>query len=299
MRVERMPFTVYDIVGYLLPGAIFLFLATYYFDTSLIHQFFKLTEENSKQIEIQTFPMIVFFIFYLFFSYVFGHIISFFSSLIIEKIVVVEFGYPSDAILNGIRSNNTKTYQKEAGDSSYFLIILLAIIGFPLIIFCKFMKFVKLSDQIYNKKIKWYPYEAFRFAYNSIFNAFHERLESKDPMLRDKFQENIKNNDNKLWFDMISSYIFQNIESTSIRMNNYLTMYGFLRSSNFVMLIMSWGYAFKYYLDNKFEYIITSLVFLTLNFLLTCAFMKFYRRYTQEAIYGIAAYVIEKPNAES
>lgn len=74
MRVERTPYTVYDFLGYFTPGFMFLVMVFYSFKKSPIYYFI-----DKANISSTIMDDIILIIYFLFLSFVIGHIISFFS----------------------------------------------------------------------------------------------------------------------------------------------------------------------------------------------------------------------------
>lgn len=86
MRVERTPITVYDFFGYFIPGFIFLCLMFYTFKKDYIVS--TLREINGTKTVVDDILLGVFFIF---FSYITGHILSYLSHFSIDRWVKEKF----------------------------------------------------------------------------------------------------------------------------------------------------------------------------------------------------------------
>lgn len=94
MEAKQNPFSVYDFLGYLIPGAFFLY-------GSFI--FFKIL--SSGRIDPSILSSLIFekneyYVPFVLFAYMLGHCLSFISSITIEKYSVWRYGYPSAYLFN-------------------------------------------------------------------------------------------------------------------------------------------------------------------------------------------------------
>ena len=86
-RVSKSPFSLYDFLGYFIPGALFCYLFAIVFEI-----------EEIKWLNIEFFLGLRVFdqsVAFILFSYVFGHAINYLSTLTIEKYSIWSIGYPS------------------------------------------------------------------------------------------------------------------------------------------------------------------------------------------------------------
>ena len=86
-RLSKSPFSLYDFLGYFIPGALFCYLFAIVFDI-----------EEIKWLNIEFFLGLRVFdqsVAFTLFSYVFGHAINYLSTLTIEKYSIWSIGYPS------------------------------------------------------------------------------------------------------------------------------------------------------------------------------------------------------------
>jgi len=107
--LPQNPFSLYDFLGYLIPGIIFtgsiIFIDLYVFDNFCgLNCLFDNLKEISKESSSITFSETTISIFYIIFfftsMYLIGHIIGILSSTFIEKLYYVKkFGYPGNCIL--------------------------------------------------------------------------------------------------------------------------------------------------------------------------------------------------------
>jgi hypothetical protein len=123
-RSINQSLNLYSIFGYLLPGFFFTSLVIIDYDLSKIFRHYGgeklITLESLKLMDLKINYILDFFstgtmsdfkfipfIIFLFFCYLIGHIISAFSSFIIERLLVKEtMGFPSKILVSGIQPKN-------------------------------------------------------------------------------------------------------------------------------------------------------------------------------------------------
>lgn len=133
MEVKN-PFSLYDFLGYLFPGALALFILYTIYKVSMnpaghvpydyIDRFVFFLREDEIKIDLSKvlIPFIIV-------SYMFGHLFAYLSSLTIEYFTNRIFDYPSKYLLNMTdNSNPWKRYWKKDSSQYWIKYILLAII---------------------------------------------------------------------------------------------------------------------------------------------------------------------------
>lgn len=108
---------------------------------------------------------------------------------------------------------------------------------------------------------------------------------------------NFKDSDD--WFRFVCFYTFNNYQNAAYRLYNYLTIYGFLRNMCFVFSIAFWvslvstvditnATGEKLQLQFGWSGLYVALACALSAIILFFSFLKFYRRYTEEAILAFA-----------
>jgi len=110
MRVERTPYTVYDFLGYFTPGFMFLVMFSYSFKKSPINYFV-----NQTNISTSVTDDIILIIYFLFLSFVCGHIISFLSHRFHELVTCIFKCRRSDSCF--LRQLNRKMFDADSIDA--------------------------------------------------------------------------------------------------------------------------------------------------------------------------------------
>lgn len=291
--MKQNPFSIYDFLGYLIPGStlIYIFLIIEKLGDKTE---FKLSEVFSS-ISDYKFQEVLFFIII---SYALGHILSFLSSITIEKYGNWKYGYPSKYILGYIKKSfwvvkncpenyneNIDIYEisvnkKERRTKNigrFFLTILL----WPFV----------LIDFIFGQKLHFK-----NFYHKGLDSYLTKVIKEKVVLLINSLglstENNISENDLKKYdfHRIVTHYSFENCKEHQFRMVNYVAIYGFLRNLVLIFILASWYYFIlslnTLNIENKidFQTILTNLGIMFISYISFMAYMKFYRRYTLEGL---------------
>ena len=279
---HKSPFSLYDFLGYFIPGALFFYLLVL---------FFKI--EEIKWLDIDFFRDLRLFdqsVAFIILSYVLGHVINYLSSLTIERYSIWSIGYPSRFILGekekyyfkrfkNIDENETKRNRWKQFRLSFLWRLGLLVIVFPMYV----------VDLILG----------------NIFGLRRHYTNSVDPKLKSiivsrmqKFKEfhNYSTNESKGkendYFRPIWHYYYEKFGAHAVKLDNYVALYGFTRSMSFIFCLFSWlVFIFKYYGTWNKENLILIVGLAILSYFFYLSFVKFYRRFTLE---GFMCLIIDK-----
>ena len=281
MTSKQNPFSLYDFLGYFIPGALVLycgFIAFAHinakkFNQQMLIDAFEPFKQGGYDLYL---PFIIV-------AYIIGHLLSFISSITIEKYTNWMNGYPSKYLL-GIESKgyfyaNKNKIQRWIGRSLVFFILLPVtlpdiVIGFGL----------NLRD-IYIK---------------AMSDASKEIIKRK---IRILFNENLENKiiDDEEWFRKMSffrfcyHYAYEHSSNHPPKMQNYVALFGFCRTLTIIFVLFFWIFL-SHICFGKFcnQLIYSSLIGSSfLAYVSFIAFNKFYRRYSLEAMMALATLKIE------
>jgi hypothetical protein len=273
MNIKQNPFSLYDFLGYFIPGATGLYLYL------LISQLF-----NDNQINIVSvihslnLDSIGLYLPFIIGSYILGHIISFISSITVEKYSVWKYSYPSKFLL---KIPHDGFWGKRKLKRQKVWRVLVVIFIYPVFLLDLFVgNFLKARD-IYTKQLDEFLIRIVRdkkkslirkLGYNSI----------------DDFGD-IKNID---FFRIILHYTYEHSKTHQNKMYNYVTLYGFHRTMCLLSIVLHWCILIygiisgKFFSLNSFVIILVSAV---VSYIFFMGFMKFYRRYTLEGFMTLVA----------
>lgn len=278
--MKQNPFSLYDFLGYLIPGAIFLYILNYIFkiDTvSLLNLLNKCNNDNLKNEITFALPIILIII-----TYITGHIISLTSSFFIEAFSIYLYGYPSKYLF--IRKHSTFNIPKDENKIICTIkIIILFLSLLPTSIILVIFKNFKIS--LFNQA-KPLPEDLGNVVFDKCMIVLDRNLEIKTDSIRNKKETEGLGND---YFQIIYHFIFENSEKHSSKLQNYVALYGFCRNISFVFLTSFLLSLYFTIMDKHIQTFWISL-FPLLTFLFFTGFVKFYRRYTLEALMGTTVF---------
>lgn len=287
--MKQNPFSIYDFLGYVFPGALSIFLIFFFYQVKYPITLnnilengvsFISTPKGKGGLEIIEDTLVLTII-----AYVVGHIVAYLSSITIEQYSQWLFGYPSFFLLN------------KAPNWLYWRIGENRISG-------KFQwpnKFIDWGELLLRVLMG-----LFLFPITLCYLLFGKVLGMKNYFVKplDKtLTIAIKNNEDKLarslgiekkegddFHRVIYHYVYENQKNHVIKMDNYVALYGFLRALTFIMVCSTlWiAYAnvvssFNYLPHINFPTLAILFISILLTYICFMGFMKFYRRFTLES----------------
>lgn len=276
IAMKQNPFSFYDFLGYLIPGALFLYIL--YFGGEHYHWGIAteargyLSQNNNSLGELLNFlPLVIL-------SYVVGHFLALVSSFMVEKYSNCNNGFPSQYLISG----KGKGYFYNADFLSKTGRVMLWFAILP----------ISLPDVFTHWKFRQNKEMDTRLKPIVLYFCLE--------ILNKKFKMNTSgmNNDTGVdgdSFRLIYHYAFENSEAHASKLQNYVALYGFTRNIAMIFVIVFWMLIFlKFGMDVGigFTPIFTSVV---LAFVFYKGFVKFYKRYTLEAMMAVCAIATREP----
>lgn len=282
--MEKNPFSLFDFLGYFIPGSFALYLVYFLQNDKGLEFYFK----RENMMELTTDISLIYMTFFIILAYTLGHILSFLSTLTIENYTVWKLGFPSKNLL-GIRTAGNYYVKKLKNQTtvdwvptllSYFLRFSLEVFLAPIALPSRTIgKVLDLNKSVYTKKLGE-PYTALIKA--KISKVFHQL----DPSLVIDF---ISHDYNKL----LIHHSYDVNASHQPKLMNYLALYGFLRVISLIFNILSLYLLLrvcflskeKLTIDFGLEPSVGFITFLISGFMAYVSYLgylKFYRRYSQE-----------------
>lgn len=292
--LQKNPFSLYDFLGYLFPGAfaLFLIIIVLAVDNLTFNEIVCLFRDNAPFQSINVFNTF----FFIVVSYILGHILSYISSITIERWSLWLFGYPSEFLLD--QRKNTSYWnsnvtscgtQKEAFDfndisKSIYFFILKRMMRFLMGLFLLpiYLPYVLLMSV--NMK---------GFITKPLDIHIRKSINDKVIGLANLISFTVPNNEDVDYSRIILHY-YAHKQSILLfqKTDNYVALYGFLRSITLVLnLITLIIFILSICQDTLCINIGLILIFSILSFISFLAFMKFYRRYSLE----VFMYLISDP----
>lgn len=268
--VKQNPFSLYDFLGYFIPGTLFTYLISV-IDLSKNEKinFIDLLKSNHDfEIDKVLFLTII--------SYAIGHLINFISSTTIEKYAIWKYGYPSKFLLNF----ETEPYWKKNDYSGYLLRFTLPILILPVTFFDFLIGDCLNLKNVYTRKLDTFLIAVIKEKGMILVKTLFKNKE--------KEITNFKLRDFD-FYRIFAHYTFENSKNHQIKLVNYVVLYGFLRTLTLINVIIFWYLIYSIvFNDNNNIGILTLIIVGIISYIFFMAFMKFYRRYTLEGLMLIA-----------
>lgn len=267
--MKQNPFSLYDFMGYFIPGATSIYLIQ-------IVNVIKKSNCIDLNIILTSFPTIQTegILIFLILSYVLGHLISYISSITIEKYAIWKYGYPSKYLLD---INSRKFWTGARKFHSIFWRVCLIILLLPTVILDYILGHCFGFKNFYSNKLDPMLVKLIKLKTNNL-------LEKIGMTIENGFEEGEGNNSD--FNRIILHYTYENSKNHQSKLTNYVAIYGFLRTFALITNILFWYFIIHTYCFSEFNststYVIISISIISYMFFMS--FMKFYRRYTLEGL---------------
>lgn len=282
--IRQNPFSIYDFLGYLIPGSlvIYAYLAIDYLN-------------NSPDFEIEefisTFSNFKFegMFFFIIISYTIGHLVSFTSSITVERYAIWRYSYPSKYLLsfdhNGFWGEKLRwkiifkrTKWNDIFKSVKFFLkrIVIITVLFPCVFFDWVLGQFFDFKQFYTRPLDHLLRDVIKAKTALLFEEV-----IPDDKLKEQYKtEKVTKHD---FHRIISHYAYEHSKNHQAKMSNYVALYGFLRTLCFILNVLALYFGvrvlfFEFVWFDLYAFLSFSLA----SYLSFMAFMKFYRRYTLE-----------------
>lgn len=308
MTEFRNPFSLYDFLGYLLPGAFFLFGAEVLMEMGS-------TDFNANDL-IEKYGRINAWVAFIVVAYIAGHGINYLSSITIEKYSVWMYGYPSYYLLGGdfpkyikrvsklelnrfIKENDhrpklislnariRKCLSKSKCKPCRWISTMRLVSSFWRIFLWFFIFPVSITDLIVGKLGRFnrsYLNPLDQELSTSINSKIAKFLALYRPMI---YQEEPTHQKDKKtdYFRTILHHYYEKYPAHRAKLDNYVALYGLTRTLS--LIFSFFGLFFTAYVIMGIAPItswFTLVILYSISYLFYAAFMKFYRRYTLEGL---------------
>lgn len=265
-NMEKNPFSLKDFLGYVFPGALALFIIYVFYQ-------YNLGKTDLVAIMTEVPAKLNSTLLFLLLSYVTGHLIAYFSSLTIENFLIWLYGYPSDFLLNPVPKNKYFMVGKPVQVWSLVWRILIALMLMPISLFTLIIAKMLRADYFLTKQLD-----------ANMIKAINDSCDELAAYLNYPW-----NNNETDFHRIISHYEYEIQIKHSKKLDNYIALYGFLRS---ITLVFNFAFMYSLFfiaiptldlsapINWRMILLLVSLAMVTYIFFL--GFMKFYRRYTLE-----------------
>jgi hypothetical protein len=271
MEIKQNPFSFYDFLGYLTLGAVFLYGIL--FMVGHIHQD---PIDFSSVTSHLTFEKTEIYIPFVLAAYISGHFLSFLSSITIERYSIWAHGYPSKYLL-GKRAR----YFPAKDNTRKVVRFLTGILLTPITVFDWALGEKMGMRALYAKQLDKYLI--------AVLNNKIAGLTIDHICVIPKNEEHGTASEVD-FFLFAYHYAVENAPNHFSKMQNYVALYGFLRTLTFISLLVYWE-LWWHTLSGVIT--VSNGLYLMLGvaaftYLMFMAFVKFYRRFSLEALMAMA-----------
>lgn len=269
MELKQNPFSFYDFLGYFTPGAIFLYVVGYF--AKIIWPSAPTFREIASQAGFEKAEAYLPFVL---FAYAIGHLLSFVSSVTIERYSIWAMGYPSKYLL-GVPHAGYFRSEKHAA-----LRVTIRSVVFALILPVSLLDLV-LGRFFGMRELYAKPLDdlLIRIIREKVFNQIQVVGGIDNPAEHGKAHGTD-------FFRFTYHYAVENAPHHLPKMQNYVALFGFLRNITLITVLAFWPTA--YAMTQGLVRWPALLALATTSYLCFMAFVKFYRRFCLEALMATA-----------
>jgi hypothetical protein len=274
MDLKQNPFSLYDFLGYFTPGALFLYglMAAYAHAQPDITVLGYITATLSFKTPEVYIPFILV-------AYATGHLLSFLSSITVERYSIWAFGYPSKYLLDLSPDGYFEIREKRG--IRIVMRTIVAILLTPIVAMDWLLGEKAGLRDLYAKKLDPLLIAILK---NKLHKLVIEHANIKKPSAYGTADEHD-------YFRYAYHYTVENAPNHLPKMQNYVALYGFLRTLTLLVVVIFWGLVW-HAVRGTFT-AIQSVALLALSILVSyvtfMAFVKFYRRFSLEALMALGA----------
>lgn len=237
--MSKNPFSLYDFMGYLFPGLLFIIIMVYVFneDFDVANIFRMKVLVDAVGIGGPTFDLDKS-ILIIILGYVTGHFVAYTSSLTIENFANNTFGYPSEYLLHGNKQtwwNLLNRYFKCQATSSIKFVQRIKMVCKFLLKIIVFLFLLPISFMVFT--LGWLI-DINTYITRPIDEYLKTAIIQKQYELAKKLD--IKHADVNTRCDyhrLVMHYVYINVPECQRKVDNYISLYGFLRAITFVFCI--------------------------------------------------------------
>lgn len=272
MDIKQNPFSFYDFLGYFVPGSLFVYLLISMFshaaikDSSLIKF---VSVSDLKGVELYT-PLILL-------AYISGHFINFLSAMTVEKHLNWMYGFPSKTLL-GIYQDSYFTSGNDSAKKNLIRAVV-ALVLLPISVVDFFVNYILGVKGLVNKELDPMMKTIIKTKVALILSSY---AGLKSPPIEPVRETN--------YFLFVYHFALEYSVNHVPKMQNYVALFGLMRTLTFYFVILFWVALWHliYSGANVFVIVVSVLSMAFVSYTFYLGFIKFYRRFTLEALMAAA-----------
>lgn len=272
MELKQNPFSVYDFLGYFTPGATFLYAALVIANHSEGRK--NAVELVSEQL---SFDKAEIYIPFVLLAYTLGHLLSFLSSITVERYSIWAHGYPSKYLL-GMKHDGYFAIKK-LPIPRWIVRLLVAALLLPVSLLDCVLGRLGQMRGLYTKSLDPLLIEVIRAKVLALMKHQGEI----DPGAHGTAAGHD-------YFRFAYHYAVERAPNHLPKMQNYVALFGFLRTTTLMSVMFFWVMVWHVFANPLHWHAATLLLAAGAfsSFMFYMAFVKFYRRFSLEALMAVA-----------
>lgn len=265
MDLKQSPFSIYDFLGYFIPGAVFIFVFEHAF--SYLGMDTGLTELTALTQASQLMPFVLS-------AYVCGHVLSLLSSFTVERIYIWAFDYPSKSLL----CYKGRSFLEKGFSLRNVIKLVASLVLLPVSVSVALLCFFTIGrpglvhaldpllTRILRRKVALLVYDRGQIGNPNVYEG---------PIKSD-------------FFRIVYHYILENSDIHAKKMQNYVALFGFNRAMCFLFSLVFWiaSVSLPFSSTRSLRVMFASGILSVIFFF---GFAKFYRRFSLEGLMALAA----------
>ena len=258
MNPRQNPFSLYDFLGYFVPGALGLYAGTI---------LLAIVGDRAGCLEVPAVPAEYYPPFILA-AYALGHFLSFLSSMTVEQYAIRTYGYPSLYLLS------TEPGERPTGSRARLLRLVLWPVSILDVIVGRGLRlrrrYIANLDPLLREVVS-----------DSVSHLLFRLIPE-----RDDAQGAVAGND---YFRLLYHWALENCDAHVPKMQNYVALYGFLRTMCFLLVVIAWAFVASAVAQQSVIFCLLGLTASVVAYVFFMAFNKFYRRFSLEVFMAVCA----------
>lgn len=281
MDPKQNPFSLYDFLGYLIPGAVSLYGALLIIghlsptDTALGFVTTKLSFEKAE-----------IYIPFILLAYIVGHFLSFVSSITVERYSLWAHGYPSKYLI-GIPSKGYLDVGQHKKLRRVMRVGVFALLA-PISVLDWLLGAKAGMRDLYAKSLDTLLIDVLKHRIECLIDR-HAQVVGRASNGKEEQLD---------FFRYAYHYAIENAPNHVPKMQNYVALYGFLRTLTLISLVLFWIVVWHVSASGMscLAVMLSISSASLLTYLLFMGFVKFYRRFSLEALMAMAVTYRCEPN---
>lgn len=277
MEIRQNPFSLYDFLGYFIPGALFII------GISVVSP-----EKLTIPVDISKISISLplndasFYLPFILGSYFLGHILSYISSITIENYANWHVGYPSKYLLGHIKASYFSE-KDEYPKTRKFLRIIVWLFLFPITFLdITIGILLNLKQLLYGRKLDD----------PILISVINKKLYALLKLTTGNKKGTTELNSGI--FRIAYHHAVEHANQHFSKLQNYVALYGFTRTVTMVIVLLFWYLIILMVNNMELSFLVPLFILSFLSFFSYLNFMKFYRRFSLEVFMALVTTIPNK-----